>query len=128
MKKLIRNEVARRQLVFCFHFLRTHHDYFSQRGFESVWAKYLSGSTSKSSVTCNFPPNIRLDEDVFRLRLQKTSSSRLQDVLIKTNIFAIVIRLQKTSSRRLQEVLVKTNIFVLAIHPKDVFKKFSRRL
>ena len=61
-------------------------------------------------------------EDVFRLRLQKTSSRRLQDVLIKTNIFVLVLRLQKTSSRRLQDVLVKTNIFVLAIRLQDVFK------
>ena len=40
-------------------------------------------------------------EDVFPLRLQKTSSRRLQDVLIKMNIFTLVIRLQKASSRRL---------------------------
>ena len=40
-------------------------------------------------------------EDVFRLRLWKTSSRRLQHVLIKTNIFAPALRLQKTSSRRL---------------------------
>ena len=45
---------------------------------------------------------------------------RLQDVLIKTNIFSLVIRLQ--------DVLVKTNIFVLAIRLEDVFKTFSRRL
>ena len=67
-------------------------------------------------------------EDIFRLRLQKTSSRRLEDVLIKTNIFALIIRLQKTSSRRLQGVLVRTNIFVLAIRLQDVFKTFSRRL
>ena len=54
-------------------------------------------------------------EDVFRLRFQKTPWRRLQDVLIKTNMFALVLRLQKTSSRRLQDILVKTNIFVLAI-------------
>ena len=77
---------------------------------------------------CTFPANIRLDEDVFCLRLQKTSSRRLQDVLIKTNMFALALRLQKTSSRRLQDVLVKTNIFVLAIRLQDVFKTFSRRL
>ena len=46
-------------------------------------------------------------EDDFRLRLQNTSSRRLEDFLIKTNIFALVIRLQ--------DVLVKTNIFVWAI-------------
>ena len=32
------------------------------------------------------------------------------------------------SSRRLQEVLVKTNIFLLAVRLQDVFKTFSRRL
>ena len=32
------------------------------------------------------------------------------------------------SSRRLQEVLVKTNIFLLAVSLQDVFKTFSRRL
>ena len=62
---------------------------------------------------------------------------RLQDVLIKTNIFALVIRLQKTSSKRLlQDVLVKTNLCVLAIRLQDVlqkrlqdvFKKSSKRL
>ena len=59
---------------------------------------------------------------VFCLRLQKTSSRRLQDVLMKANIFLLIIRLQKTSSRRLQDVLVKTNIFVLSIRLQDVFK------
>ena len=47
------------------------------------------------------PPNIRLDEDVFRLRLQKTSSRRLQDVLVKTNIFILAIRLQDVLQKRL---------------------------
>ena len=74
------------------------------------------------------PANIRLDEDVFRLRLRKTSLRRLQDVLMKTNIFLLIIRLQNTSSRRLQDVLVKTNIFVLSIRLQDVFKTTSRRL
>ena len=65
------------------------------------------------------PVNIRLDEDVFGLRLQKTSSRCLQDVLIKTNIFALVIRLQ--------DVFIKTNIFVLVIRLQDVFKTSSTR-
>ena len=72
--------------------------------------------------------------------LMKTSSRRLQDVLIKTNIFAFLIRLR----RRLQHVLVKTNIFVLDVclqdvvqkrlrdifktSCKDVFQTFSRRI
>ena len=48
---------------------------------------------------------------------------RLQDVLVKTNIFVLVVRLQdvcKTSSRRLQDVLQK--------RLQDIFKTSSRRL
>ena len=82
----------------------------------------ISNGNNSFSIQSRYnPANIRLDEDF----LQK---SCLQDVLIKTNIFASALRLQKTSSRRLQDVLVKTNIFVLAICLQDVFKKFSRRL
>ena len=33
-----------------------------------------------------------------------------------------------TSSRRLQDVFIKTNIFVLVIRHQDVFKTFSRRI
>ena len=77
----------------------------------------------KSSI--NLPANIRLDEDVllediFGLRLQKTSPRRLQDVLIKKNIFALLICLQKTCSRH----LVKTSSRRL----QDVFKTSSRHL
>ena len=53
---------------------------------------------------------------------KRLSSSSSEDILIKTNIFAILIRLQKTFSRRLQDVLIKTNIFVLVIRLQDVFK------
>ena len=84
------------------------------------------------------PANIRLDEDVFCLRLQKTSSRRLQDVLIKTNIFVLVICLQdvlqkrlqdifKTSSRRFQDVY-KTSSRRLEKRLQDIFKTFWRRL
>ena len=45
---------------------------------------------------------------------------RLQDVLMETNIFVLLIRLQ--------DAFIKTNIFVLAIVLQDVFKTFSRRL
>ena len=76
-----------------------------------LWKRALTLRT-QIDLLAIIPANIRLDEDVFRLRLQKTSSRRLQDVLIKTNMFALALRLQKTSSRRLQ----------------DVFKTFSRRL
>ena len=68
------------------------------------------------------------NEDVLKTSWRRLSSSSSEDVLIKTNMFALALRLQKTSSRRLQDVLVKTNIFVLAIRLQDVFKTFSRRL
>ena len=70
-------------------------------------------------------PSLKPTQQTFALL--KTSLSS-EDVLIKTNIFALVIHLQKTSWRRLQDVLIKTNIFVLAIRLQDVFKTFSRRL
>ena len=70
----------------------------------------------------------RRPEDLFRLRLQKTSSRRLQDVFIKTNIFPLFISLQKRSSRRLEDVLIKTNILVLVIRLQDVLKTFSKHL
>ena len=63
MWKLIRNEVARCQPaslrkklfhrfsfiihVFCLNFLRSHHDYFFRKGFESVREQFLSGNISE---------------------------------------------------------------------------------
>ena len=87
------------------------------------------------------PANIYLDEDVFQIRLQKTSSGRLQDVLMKTNISLLtyvfrrglqdVFKMSwsrpiysscpyvfKTSSSRFQDV------FKMSCH--NVFKTFSR--
>ena len=64
-------------------------------------------------------------EVVFRLRLHKTSPRHLQGVLIKTNIFVLVMRLQdlqnifKTFSKRLQNVLLRCL--------QDVFRTSSRR-
>ena len=94
-------------------------------------------------------------QDVFRIRLQKTSSRRLdqgeyiylshmssEDVLIETNIFILVICLQdvfktswknvfKTSSRRFENVLKTSSRHlqdVLARCLQDVFKMLSRNL
>ena len=58
-------------------------------------------------------------EDVFRFRLQKTSSRCLQDVLIKTDTFALVTCLQKTSSKG---VLQKTSLR----HLQDVLKTYHQ--
>ena len=76
-------------------------------------------------------------EDVFRLRLQKTSWSRWiylpklyvfrRRLLIKTNIIVLVIHLQdvfKMPSRPLQDVL--QDVFKTSC--KNVFKTSSRRL
>ena len=54
-----------------------------------------------------------------------TFRRRLQDALMKTNIFSLIIRLQKTSSRRLDE-----DKYILINHTssEDVFKMFSRCL
>ena len=66
-------------------------------------------------------------------RISLTTSRRLEDVLVKTNIFVVAICLQdvfKTFSRRLQDVF-KTfwrrlqDIFKTSC--KDIFKTFSRR-
>ena len=77
----------------------------------------------------------RLD-GVFRLWFQKVSSRRLQNVLIKKNVFSLVIRLQKTSSRRLsQDQYIRLGYTssrrfqdVFKTSCQDVFKTFSRRL
>ena len=75
-----------------------------------------------------YPANIRLDEDVFGLRLQKTPSRYFQDVLIKTNIFALLVRLQKTSSRRLHEDRYIRLGHTTSRRLQDIFKTSSRRL
>ena len=82
-------------------------------------------SRSKGKLTMKFgrfPAKIRVHEDVLKTSFVFVFRRRFQDVLMKTNLFALSIRLQKTTSRRLQDVLVLTNIFVLAIRLQDVFK------
>ena len=72
----------------------------------------------------NYPANIRLDEDVLKMSFVFVFKRRLQDVLMKTNIFLLITVFR----RRLQDVLAKTNIFVLFKRLYDVFKASSRRL
>ena len=76
-----------------------------------------------------YPENIRLDEDVLKTSLVLVFKRRLQDVLIKTNIFALLIRLQKTSSRHLQDVFktyYQVKLF-LVTQFQDVFKTYTKR-
>ena len=91
------------------------------------------------------PANIRLDKDIFCLRLQKASSQDvliktiiftysyffrrlLQDVLIKTNIFTLLILLQKTSSRRLDQDQYIRLGHMSSRRLQDIFKTSSKRL
>ena len=105
----------------------------------------------------HYPANIHLDEDVLKTSFVFVSSRRihspysyvfrrrLEDVLIKTNIFVLVIRLQDVLPRRLQNVfktfwrrlldVLKTfskrfqDIFKTSSWRfEDVFKTFSRRI
>ena len=63
---------------------------------------------------------------------RRLSSSSSEDVLIKTNMFALALRLQKTSSKRLghtssrcfQDVLPRCFQDVLQKRLQDVFKKY----
>ena len=73
---------------------------------------------------------IRLSRNVSQQTfvLMKTSSRRLQDVLIKTNMFASALRLQKTSSRRLgQDQYIRLG-HMSSRRLQDVFKTFLKRL
>ena len=61
-------------------------------------------------------------------RLQDDFRLRLQDVLIKTNIFAILTRLQKTSSRRLDQDQYIRLGHTSSRRLQDVFKTSSRHI
>ena len=96
----------------------------------------------------NNPANIRLDEDVLKTSFVFVFRRRLQDVLIKANMFALALRLQKTSwrsiysswryvfktsSRCFQDVLqkrlqdiFKTSWKTSSGHLQDVFKTYHQ--
>ena len=75
--------------------------------------------------------NLQTSQQTFVL--MKTSWRRLsslssEDVLIKTNMFALALRLQKTSSRRLgQDQYIRLG-YTSSRRLQDVFKTSSRRL
>ena len=82
----------------------------------------------KNKISADLPKHTFLLMKTSYRRLENVFRLRLPDVLIKTNIFVLLIRLQKTCSRRLQDVLIKTNIIVLVIHLQDVFNTFRSYL
>ena len=74
------------------------------------------------------PADIRLDEDVLKTSFVFVFGRRLEDVLIKTNMFASALRLQKTSSRRLgQDQYIRLG-HTSSRRLQDVFKTSSRHL
>ena len=88
-------------------------------------------SREKMKKTCiytYFPVNIRLDKDVLKTSFVFVFRKRLQDVLIKTNMFALALRLQKTSSRRLgQDQCIRLG-HTSSRRLQNVFKMSSRHL
>ena len=109
-----------------------------QQKFDEKLKKWVF-NTRKFSNYNNSSANIRLDEDVLKTSFVFIFRRRLQDVLIKTNMFALALRLQKTSwsrpiylswpylfktsSKRLQNVFKSSSRRL-----QDVFKTFWRRL
>ena len=85
-------------------------------------------SETQFKVRQTIPANIRLDEDVLKTSFVFVFRRRLQDVLIKTNIFALALRLQKTSSRRLGQDQYICFGHMSSRRLQDVFKTFLKRL
>ena len=102
----------------------------------SVFLMFSGGIEVKHCLKMGYPANIRLDEEVLKTSFAFVFRRRLQDVLIKTNIFTILIRLQKTSSRRLDQDQYIRLGHMSSKHLQDgfktswknVFKTSSRRL
>ena len=103
---------------------------------ESKYQKKLRILTLLTQYSCTLVANICLDEDVLKTSWRGLSSFSSEDVLIKANIFPLLIRLQQRSSRRLSQGqyirLGNTssrrlqNVFKMSY--KNVFKMSSRRL
>ena len=108
----------------------------------SVFLMFSGGIEVKHCLKMSYPANIRLDEEVLKTSFAFVFRRRLQDVLIKTSIFVLVICLQdvfktscqdvfKTSLKGLQDIFKTSckNIFKTSSgRLQDVFKTSSRRL
>ena len=95
-----------------------------QEVFKTAWSRRIYSSLSyifgRHFAQYQY---IRLGYNVFKTssrRLAKTSTKRLQDALLKSNIFVLVV----ASSRRLQKVF-KTSSRRFARHLQEVFKTSS---
>ena len=104
------------------------HLLFSKSFFQSTRVITSEYEVLHYRICTNYPVNIGLYEDVFRLPLQKASSRRLHNVLIKTNMFALALCLEKTSSRRLgQDQYIRLG-YTFSRRLQEVFKTSSRCL
>ena len=95
--------------------------------FTDMWTQ------SNMSPIYNYPTNIRLDEEMKKMKKswRLLSSASSEDVLVKTNIFLLVIRLQdvfKRFSRCLQDAFKTSCQDVFKASCKSFFKTSSRRL
>ena len=82
----------------------------------------------KSTLFLIYPENIRLDEDVLKVSFIFLFRRRLQDVLIKTNMFTLALRLRKTSWSRPIYLSCPYVFKTSSRHLQDVLKTSSRRL
>ena len=92
---------------------------------KTSWRR-LSSSSSKEVFKTS---SRRLDEDKYilvNLRLRKTSSRCLQNILVKTNIFVLSILLQDVLQKRLQDVFKTFCQDVFKTSRKYVLKTSSR--
>ena len=101
--------------------------------FSCVWNFHNKIELSLISANIGLDEGVRCLEDVFHFRLQKTSSRRLQDVVIKSNIFTLLICLQKTFSRHFQDFFKTSSrriakTYILPRCLQDVFKTSLRSL
>ena len=86
--------------LFCLLFLRTHHDYFFWRGFESTRAQFVSWNISESSISCNLPVQLRFTKVNF-LHVENGIWCCLEYRFCQINgnsSFLVIQRLQKHSS------------------------------
>ena len=94
----------------------------------SIWKSIYFNLLVHSNIGVTTQQNIRLDEDVFRLRLQKTSSRRLdQDEYVRLSLTSSELVLM-TSSRRLGQDQYICLGHMFSRRFEDVLKRSSRPL
>ena len=90
--------------------------------FFQTFSRGLQGAI-KTSCKNVFKTSSRRLQDILKML-----SRRLQDVFKASWPRRIYLPYSYVFRRRLQDVLIKTNIFVLIIYLQDIFKMFSRGL